>query len=288
MTDNIAQQMKQFATFSTTKRSTLSNKSLTNFNMYFKKYYAIYGDELNATNLTAYLANSTLSNNSKASISYLLAKFFLVFNYITQDEYNKIVKLYRQKFSNWSVQHITSETILELLHYYKAKNNDDMLNWVFITSAIGIRLNQSLALQMFDIEIEATRITFNIINQKHNEFNEYASKSVKSIAMSYNIHNKFTMHNTLIPFLQSKMKLYKNDPTAYLFHLKERNIQRSLQLFGDIYEVKITPHSLRHYVGTKIANEVGILKASLLLGHSDIKTTQRYISNKIDTSEFIK
>lgn len=288
MTDDLQKQINQYATYSTNKRSTMSDKTLNNFRLYFQKYHNIYGDELNYKNLVNFISDSPLSTNSKSIIAFLIGKFFLRFNYINADEYKQITSMYKQKHSDWSEQDITLDNIYDMLKFFDNNGNLEMLVWVFVTSAIGIRLNQSLALQMLDITFEENRIIFDVINQKHNEFAVKAVKSSKSIGMTYNVKTEYNMQNVLIPFIQNKMLRHRNNPEAFLFNTRERSVQRALKSFSTIYEVNITPHSIRHYVGDKIANEVGILKASLLLGHSNIQTTQRYIKSKIDTSEFIK
>lgn len=50
-----------------------------------------------------------------------------------------------------------------------------------------------------------------------------------------------------------------------------RELRRRLRLAEDL-----VPYSIRHYAGTKATKKAGIHAAAQLLGHRDIKTTQRY------------
>lgn len=62
------------------------------------------------------------------------------------------------------------------------------------------------------------------------------------------------------------------------------------KLFGNIEKrlgFTISAHSCRHTAGTRIANSVGITAAANVLGHTNIRTTQRYVSFEEQKTEDI-
>jgi site-specific recombinase XerD len=75
------------------------------------------------------------------------------------------------------------------------------------------------------------------------------------------------------------------DPSAPLlqnrYHrrLTVRGIQRLVQHYRELahLDVKITPHSLRHKFATDVARATNVCAAQIILGHRDIRTTQRYL-----------
>jgi site-specific recombinase XerD len=65
--------------------------------------------------------------------------------------------------------------------------------------------------------------------------------------------------------------------------ISKRNFQRTVQSYGKKIGVKVSPHLLRHSAATFLAkNEMPAQHIQILLGHSNLNTTQRYINQIVN------
>ncbi len=62
-----------------------------------------------------------------------------------------------------------------------------------------------------------------------------------------------------------------------------RNFQRTVYRYGDKVGVKVSPHLLRHSAASFLAkHEMPAQHIQILLGHSNLSTTQRYINQIVN------
>lgn len=92
-----------------------------------------------------------------------------------------------------------------------------------------------------------------------------------------------------VPFNQKTRNIlerwlsFHDGRSGYLFysqrsaHMSTRAIQHMIEKLSELTQIKFTVHQLRHTFGKQVANLRGIESAATLLGHSDIKTTRRYV-----------
>jgi len=85
------------------------------------------------------------------------------------------------------------------------------------------------------------------------------------------------------------MKIRSDNHSEYLFctfaghPVMPRNFQRTLSNYGRKIGLKVTPHLLRHSAATFLAkNEMPAQHIQMLLGHSNLATTQRYINQIVN------
>lgn len=283
------QQLKMYSNMSSGRRTHLSEQSAATVYIYcYKLYNSEY--ELNRMGVMSFFETdlSALAVSSKQTIMFFVAKFLRIFEYITKDDYELLTNLYKAEYKTWSDINITSSDIAEMIRYFDYNNKPEIAAFTFLSATIGSRLGQTITLTKEDVIIKPDVIEVVLSKQKQNMINTPTTKSVKSFKRSYAV-NEHTVDNLFIPYIEyatvcnSKYIFERNNEP-----LKERYVQQQFQYVSERLKKRVTPHSLRHYVGNKIAQEFGVLKASALLDHNDIKVTQKYINPKtINTSDFI-
>jgi integrase len=232
---------------------------------------------------------AALAVSSKQSIMFFVAKFLHRFEYITKDDYTVLTNLYKPEYKMWSEIDITQDDVAEMIRYFDYNNKPDIAAFTFLSATIGSRLGQTINLTKDDIHILPDKIEVVLSKQKQNMLNTPTVKSVKSFKRSFAI-NDYTTETFFIPYLE----MIKITNEKYIFernnnHVQDRYVQMQFESVSKRINKKVTPHSLRHYVGNKIAQQFGLLKASALLDHNNIKVTQKYINPKsIDTSNFLE
>lgn len=91
---------------------------------------------------------------------------------------------------------------------------------------------------------------------------------------------EFTVPIEIYSYIQNYVLENNINPTAKLFDISERTIQNHLQLVcGYLGYENISTHSFRKYFATSIYinNNYNIELVRVLLQHSSVTTTQRYI-----------
>ena len=85
------------------------------------------------------------------------------------------------------------------------------------------------------------------------------------------------------------LKLRKDTNSPLLFStrngdkLLQRNFQRTIKRYGDKIGVKVSPHLIRHSAASFLAkSEMPAQHIQILLGHSNLNTTQRYINQIVN------
>jgi integrase len=281
-------QLEEYVATSTKKRSKMAHSSLALLQSYMTRFYAsnkpfTYGGMLDFfAHELAHLATS-----SKETVMVFMTRFLLRYRYITRDELNELTSIYKGEKRNWSDVSLTEETI-ELLIKYLNDYKREYGVFAFLAGTLGLRINQALSLTMADVEITNEKIKFIVVKQKQNAHRNETQREVKQMFRTTQL-GRFTVEDYIIPYIQQRQK-NSSDKSLLLPSTQVRTVQSWFQKFAQQSGItyKLTPHSLRHYVGNKVANKHGVFAAAALLGHEDIKTTQKYINKStLDTSNFI-
>lgn len=127
---------------------------------------------------------------------------------------------------------------------------------------LGLRISDILQLKLSAIIHDGNRYRLNIVEKKTHKKREFTVPiEIYSYIQNYALENNIS-------------------PNAKLFDMSERTIQNHLQLVcGYLGYDNVSTHSFRKYFATCIyvANEYNIELVRILLQHSSIATTQRYI-----------
>lgn len=142
------------------------------------------------------------------------------------------------------------------------KPNNRIATALSLEANLGIRISDILQLRLTAIIHDGNRYRLDIIEIKTKKKRE------------------FTVPIEIYSYIQNYVLENKINPTAKLFDMSERTVQNHLQMVCEYlgYE-NISTHSFRKYFATSIYvnNNYNIELVRVLLQHSSVATTQRYI-----------
>lgn len=291
-------QMQEYIKFASAKRTDGFAPSTANYLLKlignYENWLDVNGLEPDKLSFHKWLTDYPVAVSSKHTIVKMLTKYLVWYNYITKDESKELKGMFSVPDTVWSSEVITEEHVLSLLRdvtkgepiialsYTRLRD----LAMMFIFSTIGLRAGQISDMKLTDFIVDTEHSRFQILveKQKQNLRHSTLVKEVKKLPFSYAI-GEFTASTVLFPFLKERNKR----EGEYLFQTGKdlrytrKNIYKTVTKYSSHIGENIHPHSLRHFVGHKIANTMGVFKASIHLGHSNIKTTQKYINpNEIE------
>lgn len=167
---------------------------------------------------------------------------------LTEEQYKKIIET------------ISSGFICKDGH--KVKPNNRIATALVLEANLGIRISDILQLRLSAIIKDGNRYRLNIIEKK--------SK----------LERDFTVPIEVYSFIQNYALENNIRPDAKLFDMTERAIQKHLQKVCQYLNYKnISSHLFRKFFATSIyiENNYNIELVRVLLQHSSVVTTQRYI-----------
>lgn len=145
---------------------------------------------------------------------------------------------------------------------HKVKPNKRIATALILEANLGLRISDILSLRLSSIIKDGNRYRLNIVEKK--------SK----------LKRKFTVPIDVVVFIQDYALENNINPNARLFDISEPNVQNHLQLVCDYlgYE-NVSTHSFRKFFASSIYmnNGYNIELVRVLLQHSSVATTQRYI-----------
>ena len=167
---------------------------------------------------------------------------------LTNEQYEKIIETIRNGFI-CSDGHIV-------------KPNKRIATVLSLEANLGLRISDILQLRLSAIVHDGNRYRLNIVEKKTKKKRE------------------FTVPIEIYSYIQNYVLENKINPAAKLFDMSERTVQNHLQLIcGHLGYENISTHSFRKYFATSIYvnNNYNIELVRVLLQHSSVATTQRYI-----------
>ena len=153
--------------------------------------------------------------------------------------------------------------IKAILHYKPQTGNQRRVHTIaLLILDTGLRITEVLQLMVSDLDFENLLIKVKGKGQKH-----------RLVPMSFELRK--------ILFRWSASKKHLLFPTKYETRIRPRDFLRDFKKMCKrlgITGVRTSPHTLRHTFATEYLKAGGnIYKLSRMLGHSTIKTTERYL-----------
>lgn len=167
---------------------------------------------------------------------------------LTNEQYEKIIETIRNGF-------ICSDG-------HMVKPNNRIATVLSLEANLGLRISDILQLRLSAIIHDGNRYRLNIVEKKTKKKRE------------------FTVPIEIYSYIQNYVLENNINPAAKLFDISERTVQNHLQLIcGHLGYENISTHSFRKYFATSIYvnNSYNIELVRVLLQHSSVATTQRYI-----------
>lgn len=167
---------------------------------------------------------------------------------LTEEQYKTIISLIRTGFTSADG------------HIVKANNR--IATILTLEANLGLRISDVLQLRLSAIIHDGERYRLDIVEKKTRKKRE------------------FTVPMEIYVYIQNYALSEGISPTAKLFDISERAVQKHLKLVMDYIGLSnISTHSFRKYFATAIyqENNYNIELVRILLQHSSAATTQRYI-----------
>lgn len=145
---------------------------------------------------------------------------------------------------------------------HKVRPNKRVAAVLILEGNLGLRISDILSLRLVDIVKDGNRYRLDIIEKKTKKKRE------------------FTVPIEIYTYIQSYSLENNIKPLARLFPISVRAVQHHLQLAcGYLGYEMVSTHSFRKYFGTSIYenSRYNIELVRILLQHSSVTTTQRYI-----------
>ena len=145
--------------------------------------------------------------------------------------------------------------------------------WLELTLATGLRISETCALSLSDIDIEQGRI---FVRQ---------GKGGKDRVVLFDVEQTGELLSTYIAGPRNENEVVGNHRALFVNSvgrpLQERTVQRTLKMLANdaqIDPIRVTPHTLRHqFAVTMLEHGADIVTIQRLLGHSDLNTTRIYL-----------
>lgn len=287
-------QLTAYCKTSSAKQSIMSNQTAKILYIYVYKLHASE-KEWSRQGIISFFNEDLahLSATSMQAIMFTVAKFLRIFGYIAKEDYDVLTGLYRGEYKDWSTVDITEQDVASIIQFMQYRSKPEFAVFTYLAGTIGCRLEQALTLKLSQVVLEPNnKIAIHLNKQKQNKMSSVEEYSVKRFFSTHKI-GEYSADNLFLPFYYHRAETVIDPANTFLLSRDNtpplaRTIQRYFKTYSEITHKQITPHSLRHFVGHRVATEHGILKAAALLDHTNAKTTQKYINpSKIDTSAFI-
>lgn len=287
---NRLQYLESYIKSSTRKRECMDKETARLVTFYTTKFFTEI-DTTNADSLALRLMlrswlhdykhthGGELALSTKKNIAGYVGRYCKNCGYMTASDFTELMNSFRPKKSVWSEKALSDENVVKLIHFMNKEHlksfsrTRDLLATMFMLS-VGLRIRQIIELKKDDVSEDENTIYLRATLLKKSSDATY---SVKAIPKRLSVNGV-----TIATIFKEYAAIMKE--SLYFFHNKTgQQITTNYYqwLFGKIEKVvrfPVTPHSLRHTAGTRIASKVGIVQAATVLDHTDIRTTQNYVS----------
>lgn len=205
----------------------------------------------------SYLANTLKKESSTINVAYSALKFY----YNNLADYDIFKSIKRPKKDKILPDVLSKSEVQKLLEVTKNLKHKALLSLIY---SCGLRVSEAVKLKFSDLDFERNIINIKQAKGKKDRITLF-SKKMQSIISEY-------------------IKIYR--PTFWLFegwssttHLSIRSAQKIFEKSKNIAKInkEVSIHSLRHSFATHLLEQgVDIRYVQMLLGHSNLKTTEIY------------
>lgn len=214
---------------------------------------------------------ATIKEKSPTIKNATLNKLIGTFKYVMKYNLKKELTFHRLKETQKIIPTIPEETVHQIFEYLGGQSDNHALKNLLMLALLidtGMRINELIHLHVEDVDLNE-RIIF--------------LKMTKTRAERYTFFTERTL-----TILKRYLSVFQ--PEHLLFFQREKRNKISLtSIESNLYRLKnklgikdnITPHKWRHTFATTFLSRGGDLETlRLILGHTNLKTTQKYLHLK--------
>ncbi len=239
-----------------------SKSTIKTYKFHIKQFLKFYSSDLKQENIEKHLYYlKTTLNYSAESLNLARASLFYFFNKILKRPITiEITKIKRKK---GLPRPADRNIILKLIqHTYNLKHR----TLIELAYSSGLRPFEAIKLQWNDIDIITKTVRVNEGKGSKDRISLLSDEVIKHLL---DLKKEKPQDNDFIFFSQARKKN----------HISEKTFQKILETASKRAELEkiIVPYNLRHSFGTHLLeNGTDIRYIQDLMGHSSIKTTERY------------
>lgn len=234
-------------------------------------------DQVTATNLNSYMLFLESSKYASSSVSRSVASIRSFYQYMVKKEMvpeNPSDELKPPKIEKKAPEILSVEEVSFLLKQPdrttpKGIRDSAMLELLYAT---GMRVSELIGLRVSDINMQMNYLT--CVDRKKERIIPFSATAKKALSL----------------YLEKARKIFVHEESDILFTnvsgqpMSRQGFWKVLKGYAAEAGIKadITPHTLRHSFATHMLQNGADLKSlQEMLGHSDISTTQMYLSMSI-------
>ncbi|MBI9010564.1 MAG: tyrosine-type recombinase/integrase [Tenericutes bacterium] len=242
---------------------------------YYKYYLDLLSDELGHLD-SKDITNNTILNyiirrkefNSEVS-NATLNKHITTLKTVLKYACNIELKFAKLKERKKIIPTISQKTYTRIFDYYKKhmKDSHNFRNYVFLKLLLdtGLRLSEITSIKIRDIDFDTNSIHIKVTKTDVDRYVCFTESTKKLLIKFVVTHD---IKELLFFDFKTGSRLTTSTVESFIYRLKIK-----LKITENI-----TPHKWRHTFATNFLNWGGDLETlRLLLGHSNLKTTQKYL-----------
>ena len=266
-------------------KKTMSNKNqeLKLLKLFLAEKRAITEIEsITVHDLRAYIRQKQISGLQPQSIVAMSKLISAFFNWCIKEEYlnnNPMSGVERPKVPKKVMVGFTIDDVVNMIEAFTYKSYIEARNKALIAMLADCGLRAMEIRELLSINVKETTI---LVNGKGNkERIVFISPSLKKIIVRYERMKKQYFKDKIVKS-ESYFLTYQG---TELSHMALYNVIKEAGLRAGIEDKRVSPHTFRHFYAVQCLNSgtMDVYSLSRLLGHSDIATTQRYLTSMTDT-----
>ena len=224
-------------------------------------------DTINKYDFTAYIGYLKQQSDriSHATINKHLVAFKTMYKYITE----KTFKYAKLKENKNIIQTVKPETVLKIFKHYEKHLHENYYyrNYVFLRLLLdtGLRMNEMINVKLKNIDFSDNSILVQITKTHADRYVLFTEETAKHLKKFITL---FVFNDYLFYDFEKGNQMTVTAVETFIYRLQKRlKIQES-----------ISPHKWRHTFATTYSRRGGNMEIlRLILGHSNLKTTQKYL-----------
>ncbi|MCP4354640.1 MAG: tyrosine-type recombinase/integrase [Proteobacteria bacterium] len=229
----------------------------------------LYVEHLSKDRAFTWRSQSRVISSIKSFCKYLLLKNLASDNFARDVEFPKKGRDLPKAITHNILQKVIEDDSLQGKTAVLARTI------LIVFYATGLRISELIKLTVSDLEENQGKALK--VKGKGGKFRLVPLGEIAAEVLSVHlseVKNNFKYANSDIHYVFQSVK--KNKAGKY-GHITRQHVYKLIKSLGIKYGVDITPHSLRHSFATELVkNDADLRTVQLMLGHSDLSTTQIY------------
>jgi len=251
--------------------------------------YLEQAKDIGAGSIIRFLQEKELAVSTKYVIALHLGRFFYWNDYSTQEEYTRVVSSFRMDETSHRGDDITDEDVAKMLagafhsRSQLARYRDATI--LATLAFLGLRGGQVSALRLGDVGFEDEVLRLDLLRQKERRTGTASSMDIKKVSKAATLFGDYALYDIYEDYMDYRMGIDTQAMNLFLTKqrrpLEYKSVLSIIKGYGEAIGKDICGNSFRRYVANRVSNERGIHVARVVLGHKNISTTQRYVSEEV-------